>query len=175
MPDLPPGPRKALGLYWGVIQHAAAQHLPTADLWAAIRGAAAEAGLERPGVSAADVSTIRGYAGAMTRAAEALAKSEPGLGITPSMIATAPWARSLAEQNIAPRYQVTYAREALTAEGVQVSQYSTSIFDGALPDTVGELQNAILADAVDMLAATPPEETPTTQILGVSNLTVLVV
>lgn len=173
MPDLPAGPRKALGLYWGAIQHAAAQHLPTADLWEAIRGAAADAGLESPGVSAIDVSIIRGYAGSMTRATEALAASEPGLGITADMIAEPPWARSLAEQNLTPRYQVTYARQALTADGLEVSQYSTSIFEGTLPDTIGELEAAVLADAVDMLAATPPEETPTTQILGVSDLTIL--
>lgn len=111
----------------------------------------------------------------MTRASEALAKSEPGLGITPAMIATAPWSRSLAEQNIAPKFQVTYARQTLTAEGLEVTQYSTSIFEGQLPNTVSDLNAAVMADAVDMLAATPPEETPTTQILGISDLTILAV
>lgn len=162
MADLNPRQQKALGTYWGVIQAAAAQHMTTADLWAAIRGAAEAAGLESPGVNAADISTLRGYAGAMVRAADALAASEPSLGLTSSMIATAPWARSLAEQNLNPMFQATFKITGLSPTGSPVEGWLTSVFNTeTLPDTVGGLLDQLQQDTLDMIAATPEgEENP---------------
>ena len=179
MADLNIRQQRALGTYWGVIQAAAAQHMTTADLWAAIRGAAEQAGLASPGVNASDISVLRGYAGAMVRAADALAASEPGLGLTSSMIATAPWARPLAEQNLSPMFQATYKITGLSPTGAPVEGWLTSVFNTqTLPGTVGELLDQLSQDTLDMIAATPDgEENPSLgdlrDLVGVSAVSVV--
>lgn len=175
MPDLNPGARKALSLYWGAIHTAATQRLSTAETWQAIRDSATAQGLSSPGVSAAAVSVIRGYAGRMARATEAFGKADLGYQVTQDMIATPPWARPLAVQNAAPQYHVTYQRQALDLNGNLTTSWSTLKVSQADLTTVGDLTNLALQSARDMLAATPEEESPTREILGVSQLTVLAV
>lgn len=174
MPDLSPGAKRALGLYWGAIEAASSSHMTTADLWTAIRQAAADAGLESPGVNAADVSTIRGYAGRMTRASEALAKAEPGLGLTADLIATPPWARPLAEQNAVTKYQVTYSVNYVTPEGESGSRFLTSVYD-QLPGTVGDLLSGLQVDASELQLAQPEGDYLPGDITGVDTVTILAV
>src|SRR6266704_3220890 len=96
--------KKALGLYGPIIQSAATLHMTTADLWSAIGDSALEQGLASPGVQATAVSSLRGIFGAMTRAAETLARADASQSIDGSMIGQAPWSPDISVQNATPAY-----------------------------------------------------------------------
>lgn len=145
MADLTPGQRKALA-YWGPISSAVSQGADTRQVWSAIRSAADDLGLASPGVSARDVSTIRGYATAIARTARDIARLSDDLGIGNLRIPQAPWGRSLAEQDALKMHQVTFQHTTVTSEGEQ-TVWRSSVFTGSLPGTIGELRAQIEADA----------------------------
>lgn len=143
--------QQAISRYWGVVMSAATQHLTTANLWSAIRDAAAQAGLPSPGVSASAISVIRGQAGKIVRATEQLAAAQPELQLTSAMISQAPWSRPLSEQNTVPMYQVRFEQVIATPEGQQTI-WRTSMVQGELPATVGGVQDMVAQDASNMAA-----------------------
>lgn len=137
------------GLYWGVVEGAARQGLGTAAIWDAIREHAAALGLESPGVTAQDVSRLRGQAGGIIRAENALGRAPAQQGIGAEMIATPWFGRTLDRQNAMPVYQARFEHTVLR-DGVEVTEWRTVTFRGALPATVGALADAVDLDAAQM-------------------------
>jgi hypothetical protein len=135
--------------YFGVIEHATRERASTADIWSAIRAQAAAEGLESPGVTAQDVSRLRGAAGRIRAASAALSRAEPGYGIDAPMIALAPWSRSLAERNTLPMYQVRFLHTTNVA-GQEQSDWRSIMLRGATPPTVGDLMSQLQRDAEQM-------------------------
>lgn len=133
--------------YWGVIERAVADRLTTADLWSDIRDAADELGLESPGVTVRGVNELRRLANTIQNSGRQFERATDETGLDARMMGEAPWSRPLAEQNALGIYQVRYQHTYVTAEGPQ-TEWRTSVFNAAdMPDTVGELRDAIGQDA----------------------------
>lgn len=147
--DLTDGQRKALGLYGPIIQSASTLHMTTSDLWDAIRDAAEAEGLASPGVTVQDVSHLRGIFAGMTRATEALNRADPGSLIDAAMIGQAPWSPDVNVQNATPAYLATFQLSRVV-DGVEVTDWAAVRIPGALPGTVGELQDQLEAEAEAM-------------------------
>lgn len=148
MADLSAGLRKATMLY-GAILAGARAGLGTADLWASIRQTAEAQGTPLSGVSAANISTLRGFAGAQIKADAALAAAPFGSTIDASMIALAPYARSAAEMNAAPRFNVTMELGFLQNGEFGSASYTVS-YTGFLPPTTDELLGDLQGAADDL-------------------------
>lgn len=146
--DLTPGQIKAL-VYWGVIESAVTKRASTADLWDAIREAAAAAGRPSVGVSASDISRLRGIAASQRNTAENLDRARPGDVITSSMIAQDIAARPLQDQILAPSWIVRFEHD-VTIDGQLQTFWRSSVIDGSLPPTKGQLRSQIEADASAM-------------------------
>lgn len=154
MPELPASARRAL-TYWGSIQSSVSERASTAQVWDAIRGAAAELGLDSPGVTVQGVNVLRGYAAAGRNSMEALSKAPDTAGIESRYVSAAPWGRSDREQNAVSRYQVRFEHVTLN-EGQETTNWRTLMLTGDMPATVGDLRQAVddagneLADDYDL-------------------------
>lgn len=140
-------PRNPALAYWPQIEYAAAAGLTTADLWGIIGDAAAELGLATPGVSAIDVSRLRGVAGGIQNAARILDATPDERALESRMFAQAPWSRPLAQQNAAPEYHVRYQHTVINSAGEEETIWHTSRFVGRYPATLAELREAVNEDA----------------------------
>jgi hypothetical protein len=146
--DLTPGQTKLLA-YWGNIQSAVSQRASTADLWAAVRGAADAEGVSLAGISVTDMSGLRGLAAGQRNAMDNLQRTSPDQVITGTMIATDLSSRPLADQTLVPSWIVRFEHD-VTIDGELVTVWRSSVFDGSLPPTVGDLRDAVNADAEAM-------------------------
>lgn len=144
--DLTPGQKKLLP-YWGNIQQAVSLRASTADLWTAVRDAATREGVALTGVSAADMSVLRGLAGGQRNALETFGQSRTDAAITARMIATDISARPVQDQLLAPRWIVRFQHD-VTVDGELQTFWRSSIFEGSLPATTGDLRSAVESDAV---------------------------
>lgn len=147
MASLTPPQALALGRYWSEIYGGAAARLSTSDMFTNIRQRAADLGLPSVGVSAAAISTLRGYATGIIRAADALGNADPSAPLDSSMIAATPWGRSLAAQNAMPVFNVAFQHTIQQDDGQTVSVWHTITFTGVLPSTVADLQEAVASEA----------------------------
>lgn len=138
-------PNRALP-YWGIIERGAAEGLGAADLWADIRAAAEDIGLASPGVSASEVSQLYSQAVGIQRKAERFGRAHPSERMDGRYVANAPWTRAQGERDALSVWQVRYQHTVLGPDGPQ-SEWRTSVFSGALPDTVEDLRAAIEQDA----------------------------
>lgn len=167
----------AIGRYWPEVYAGANQRLSTQDLFTNIRARADELGLFSPGVSASAISTLRGIAGGMIRAAQTLNQTDPSIAIDASMISVPPWARSAAEQAAMPVYHIGFDHTVQDDHGEVTTVRQTIVFPGALPATVGELQDRVRAEAALMAAESPGTNvtSPHGTSLDVNNLALMVV
>jgi hypothetical protein len=135
--------------YWGVIEAGTNAGMNTQQLWEAIHEHAGASGLDTPGVSAAEVSIMRGLAGRIRQSGRNLANAQPTYGIDSSMMARAPWARTLSEQNSLTMHQVRFEHTVIR-NGEQVSEWRSVMYQGPLPATVGDLKSELENDAQQM-------------------------
>ncbi len=149
--DLTPG-QKALLPFWGSIQSAVTQRVGTAELWDAVRQAASAEGVILRGVSATDMSGLRGLAAGQRNAGDNLARAGPGDVITGQMIGQDLSSRALADQALAPSWIVRFEQD-LNISGELVTVWRSSVFDGSLPVTLSDLRNTLDADAEEMLTS----------------------
>lgn len=154
--------------YYGAIEHAARQGASTADIWSQLRGMADNAGLPRVGLSASQVSTLRGQAGRRIAAERSFAGLADDFGIGPRDVVVPPWARPLAERNATPDYAAQFLHT-FTDNGVQRSEWRTVRFSDGFPATAGDIRRAIELDAQAMA------DKYGVQHLGVSNIALLAV
>ena len=144
--ELTPGQLKLMPL-WGSIEHAVSQRASTADIWQAIRGAAAQGNVDISGANAIDLGGLRSISAQIRNAAANLASATAGASIESSMVAQAPWARRQVLQNALGIYQVRY-QHSVIEDGEAKTAWRTSVFDGGLPPTVEGLMAAITEDAI---------------------------
>lgn len=146
--DFTPGQLQLLA-YWGTIQQAVSERASTADLWSAVRNVAAAEGVSFIGVTATDMSALRGIAAGQRNARETLAAARPDQAIEPTMIASDLSARGQAEQNLAPSWLVRFEHD-ITVNGQLQTVWRTSTIDGFLPATKSDLLASVTQDAVGM-------------------------
>ena len=145
MADLSPGATKLLA-YWGNIQSAVAARASTADLWNTVRTAAAAEGYDIAPANAIDMGTLRSLAVSNRNAMEALAAAPATAAFDYTMLGTELYARSPAEQALAPLYLVRFEHN-VTEDGEPATVWRTDTFRGMLPPTKDELQAQLDADA----------------------------
>lgn len=149
--ELTPG-QKALLPFWGNIQSAVSQRVSTADLWAAVREASAAEGVVLRGVSATDMSGLRGLAASQRNGSQSFDTARPDQVITGQMIAQDLSSRSLQDQALAPSWIVRFEQD-LNVSGRLMTVWRSSVFEGSLPITKGDLMNTLDTDAEQLLAA----------------------
>lgn len=177
MTDLSDAARLALGRYWPEIYGGANNHLTTTDLFTNIRQRAIDLGLPSVGVSASTISTLRGIAGGIISAADRLNSALTTDPITSSLISEPPWSRSAQEQAAMPVYHVGFDHTIQDDEGNTLVARQTIVITGALPSTVGELQDLVASEA-QLLASQSPgtsKKSPHGTSISVDNLSLMVV
>lgn len=165
MPELSNAAVKALA-YWGVIEYAANNRFTTADLWNALRDEAERLGLSSPGVTVRGVAQLYGLAVANQSAARRLERQRDQFAVTANLIGHYPTERPLTEQNALGMWQVRFQHTTLTETG-EFTEWRTVMFRGALPATVGDLRDAVEADANELAADYGTEH------VGIDSLQVL--
>lgn len=165
--DLSPAVQKALA-YWGVIELAAEARATTADMWSWIRDAAEELGKASPGVTVQAVSYLRGVAGQIQERARLFDALADSRRVTGRYVSTPPWARALAAQRALPMFQVRY-RHTFLNQGVEQTEWRTSMFQGRVNHTAGQLRQLIDLDAENMARKYGMEH------VGVSDLQVMAI
>lgn len=146
--DFTPGQLQLLA-YWGTIQQAVSERASTADLWASVREVAAAEGVQFIGVSATDMSSLRGLAAGQRNAMETLQAAGPNQAIDATMIATDLSTRNQAAQNLAPSWLVRFEQD-ITVGGQLQTVWRTSTIDGFLPATKSDLLSQVTTDAQGM-------------------------
>lgn len=136
---------KAL-FYWGDIESGTFAGESTADIWQRIRDRAESMGLDRPGISAQDVSKIRAAAGGVRSAATRLAGAPDEESTLGRYVGLAPWARPQEERNTIGRWQVRFEHQTFGDNGLE-SNWRTVMFKGQLPANIGDLRARISEDA----------------------------
>lgn len=121
----------------------------TSSLWDVIKAAAPDEAAFRSLRFAAGLSTLRGMHNAAVNAQAALGRAQPEWTLGSDMIATAPYARSLAERNTLGRWQVRVPITGRTRAGAELTKTITVMYQGALPATVGELVDDATGSAVN--------------------------
>lgn len=123
--------------------------MPTAELWANIRAAAEAQNVPLTGVTVQGVSQLRSLATAIQGKAGQFEGYTDSKILRRAMFAQAPWSRSLAEQSAMPRLTVRF-QHTFERNGEEVTEWRTSMFDGQLPRTVGDLRDLVEQDAINM-------------------------
>lgn len=164
----------ALGWAFGAIQGATYQGLGTADIWQALRDAAESQGLSTVGLSAADVSSLRGYAGQIRNAADQLSQADPSLGLEPSMVGYAPWSMDQNQLNVAPEYWARVEMTVADEQGNQSTGWVTMTGITSLNMTAGDLQAMIQANAEAAAISEGTGTTPRGSLISTGRVELLV-
>lgn len=137
--------------YWGTIQAAVSQRASTADIWDAIKAAAAAepGGGQLPTLQA--VNELRGAAAGLRNSADTFGaardlEESSGLsqGITSGMMAVAPWSSDQQVLTTLADYQVRFEAQFTTPLGDPASVILTAKYpNGQLPATVGDLIDSL--------------------------------
>lgn len=171
MPDLTPGMR-ALTPFFRVIEGAAAVGVTTAALWQAVHSYAEANNIPLAGANAIDMSRMRGIAGGMVRAADVLAGLADNAVIPPEAVAQTFYSRPLAEQAIAPTYEINYQRISSTPEG-QLMEWRTIMVNDRLPTTRAEVIDLVTEAAANEIG---PQGSPQgTELAGIGDIRILAV
>lgn len=136
---------KAL-FYWGDIESGTLSGESTADIWARIRARAETMGLDRPGITAQDVSKIRAAAGQVRAAGTRLGSAPDEESLISRYVGLAPWSRPLEERNTHGMWQVRF-EHTVSGDNGDETNWRTVMFKGQLPNTIGELRAQIEQDA----------------------------
>jgi hypothetical protein len=147
VPRLSDTQRQVLGQWWTLAMSGAYGGFLTTDVIAAAADLARQAGGSLSFTDAGALSTLYGYARRMSNASDALANAAGTDVIDPSVIGVPPWAREQQAMNTTPIWHVSYDFTSVGADGSMTTDVRTSVFDMALPQTIGALQAAIESDA----------------------------
>jgi hypothetical protein len=164
----------ALGWAFGAIQSAAYQGLTTTQVWESLRDAAEAHGLPTLGLSAADVSSLRGYAGQIRQASESLAAADPGLGLDASMVGVAPWSMGSSTLAVAPEYWARVEMTVADEQGNLSTGWTTMTGITSLNMTAGELNAMIQANAEAAAIAEGTGKTPRGSLVSTGRIELLV-
>lgn len=144
--------RAALGYWWNLISDAARANFTVTDTVQLANQVATDLGGSLSFQENTAISVLYGYARREVNAGNLFQAAQPGQAIDAGMISTPPYARDLQEQNTYPLYHVKFEYTYLDSAGIQQTSYRTSVFPDQLPETAGELTQAVLDDAEAMAA-----------------------
>lgn len=163
-----------LGWAFGAIQASAYAGESTAEVWARLNAAAEAQGLTSVGLSAADVSQLRGYAGQIADAARQLEAADPGLGLTSGMVGLAPWSMGLNQLEVAPEYWARVEMTVADEAGNQSTGWITMTGINSLNMTAGDLNTLIQANAEAAAISEGTGTTPRGSLVAVGRVELLV-
>lgn len=143
-----PGQRKLLA-FWGSIQSSVTQRASTSELWNAVRAKAAAEGVELSGVRATDMNALRSIAADQRVKGDRLTAAPKSRAIDASMIGRDLSSRSVGDQLVAPRWIARF-EHTIEVGGETQTLWRASVFESALPTTVGELGDQLEQDAQAM-------------------------
>lgn len=166
--------QSALGWAFGAIQGAAYQGLSTAEVWQSLRDAAESQGLSTVGLSAADVSSLRGYAGQIKSAADALSAAEPSAGLESGMVGYAPWSMSLNTLAVAPEYWARVEMTVADEQGNLSTGWMTMTGITSLDMTAGDLNAMLQANAEAAAVSEGTGTTPRGSLVSTGRVELLV-
>lgn len=129
-------------LYWNEIQSSVSGRYTTAELWTAIKEAAAREGLDSPGISLQAVNELRSAAAQIRNAGERLMSEPAQNGLGERLIAEAPWSRPLDERAVSPMLQVRFELS-MIRDGQLVTEWKTLVHSGRRPTTIADLQRIV--------------------------------
>ena len=144
--------RSALANWWDLAQSAANGGYTVTDTISAAADIAAQGLRQMSFDIGRAISVLYGYARRMFNAAGVFSGADMAAPVTPDMMATPPWARDQQVMDTTPIWHATFEFHYLDSNGNQRMDYRTSIFEMTLPETVGELVDAMTADAEAMAA-----------------------
>lgn len=147
MPRLSDTVRSALADWWQLAVSEAFAGTTATDTIVLANAMAKLAGRTLSFAESSAISSLYGYGRRMFNASAAVIAAADRDYISPEHVATPPWAREEHEQNTYPIWHVTYQFTYIDATGVQHTEHKTSIFEVNFPQTIGELRDAIDADA----------------------------
>lgn len=150
MPRLTQPQATALGNWWDIISSAAYGGLLATDVIAAAADIARQEGGSLSFTESQAIAVLYGYAKRMSNAADALQSASDDDPVGADVIGIPPWARDEQESNAIPIWHTTFEYTYIDADGVQQTDYRTSIFKVTFPGTVGELKDAVDEDAQAM-------------------------
>lgn len=135
---------------YGVIRGAVEQFATTSQLWQSIRDSGIPASFQ-------DVNDLRSMAATTRNARNVFEGALDTQAITADMIGTAPWARSLSSQSLAPAYQLNIPFTYTDDQGNVVSDWVSKTVS-VLPAAVGDLVDFASSVISDSDTA-PPDAT----------------
>ncbi len=135
-----------LAKYWGTVVSSVNQRASTADLWSALKSAAANNPSDLAGVSIGDVNAMRSAAAGIRAATDAFQAADLSAAIDSTMVAQTPFSADLGAQAISPVYNVSFERTFINDQGVQEVEMRTDRFVGGLPGTVQDLLDTVAND-----------------------------
>lgn len=142
--------RSALGYWWNLITDAAREGFTVTDTIQLANQVATDLGGKLSFTENTAISQLYGYARRIINAGNSFQAAGMSQSIDASMIATAPYARDEQEMASYPLYHVKFEYTYLDAAGNEQTVIKTSVFPDLLPDTVGDLNAAVLDDAEAM-------------------------
>lgn len=163
-----------LGWAFGSILGATYEGASTADIWDALKAGAEAQGLETVGLSASDVSQLRGFAGGITRAADNLANADPNLGITNDMIGTAPWSMDANSLALAPEYHARVEMTVADDAGNLSTGWYTLTGINSVNMTAADLNSLIQVNAEAAAAGEGAGGTPRGTLVSTGRVELLV-
>jgi len=134
---------------WGFVDQAARNGWTTKTLWDSIKAAEPANPRWHSTGFGAGLSTLRGIAGGMENARAALAAAGADLAPHHTMIAEAPWSRTIEEQNAAPIFQAQTPVTMRDELGRIFTRDVTYTWRGGLPTTAGQLIAEPTEDAIN--------------------------
>lgn len=163
-----------LGWAFGSILGATYDGLGTADIWQGLKDAAEAQGLSSVGLSAADVSQLRGAASAIVQASDNLAAADPSLGLTADMIGIAPWSMGLDTLNTSPEYWARVEMTVADEQGNLSTGWTTMTGITSVNMTVGDLNALIQGNAEAAAMSQGPGGTPRGTLVSTGRVELLV-
>lgn len=164
----------ALGWAFGAILGSAYAGETTADVWDRLRSASEAAGFETLGLSASDVSSLRGYAGGIVRAADSLASAGPGDAITADMIGVTPWSMGLGTLAVAPEYWARVEMTVADEQGNESTGWFTMTGINSLNMTTGDLDQLVQLNAEAAAISEGTGTTPRGSLVSTGRVELLV-
>jgi hypothetical protein len=172
--DLTASAYDQLGWAFGAIQAGTYAGENTTQIWERLRSGAAAAGLETVGLSATDVSQLRGWAGAIAQASDNLGNADPNASLDSSMIAYAPWSMGPDTLALAPEY---WARVQMTTQDEQgniTTGWTTMTGINSLDMTAESFNQMVQLNAEAAALAEGGTGTPKGQLLSTGRVELLV-
>lgn len=139
--------RAALGYWWNLVSDAARSGFTVTETTQLANQVASDLGGSLSFAENTAIGRLYGFARREINASNEFQAASPDTFISGDMISTPPYARDVQEQNSYPLYHVKFYYTYIDASGVEQTTIKTSAQPLTLPDTIGELADAVSDDA----------------------------